>query len=109
MRHYCRNSDEKRMNMPQPKRGSSRAGLALLLGTLLVGSSVVSALAQTAAGTTPDDTNPCGPAGFNGQSNLVPAGFPTPTTATECLRPDGPPRDPGPLTWAQPGPYMSPA
>ena len=52
-------------------------------------------------------TNPCGATGFNGQSNLVPAGFPTPTTATECLKPDGPPHDPGPLTWAHPGPYIA--
>jgi len=47
--------------------------------------------------------------GFNGQSNLVPPGFPTPTTAGERLVPGGPPRDPGPLDWAHPGPYFPPA
>jgi hypothetical protein len=52
-------------------------------------------------------TNPCGRS-FVSQSNLVPAGFPTPTTATECLQPGGPPRDPGPLDWAHAGPYIAP-
>jgi hypothetical protein len=48
-------------------------------------------------------------AGFNGQSNLVPPGFPTPNTANERLVPGGPPRDPGPLDWARPGPYVAPS
>src|SRR5436309_4210076 len=48
------------------------------------------------------------PAGYPGQSNLVPAGQPTPTTAFERLSPGGPPRDPGDLAWAQPGPYIYP-
>ena len=46
--------------------------------------------------------------GFPGQSNLVPPGFPTPNSWNERLRPAGPARDPGPLTWAKPGPYMAP-
>jgi Domain of unknown function (DUF5010) len=54
----------------------------------------VAALAQTA------------PAGYPGQSNTVPEGLPTPETAFERLTPNGPPRDPGSLAWAQPGPYM---
>jgi hypothetical protein len=49
------------------------------------------------------------PAGYPGQSNLVPGGQPTPTTAFERLSPGGPPRDPGSLAWAQPGPYIGPA
>jgi hypothetical protein len=48
------------------------------------------------------------PTGFPGQSNLVPPGYPTPTTAFERLSPGGPPRDPGPLDWARPGPYIAP-
>jgi hypothetical protein len=48
------------------------------------------------------------PTGYPGQSNLVPPGMPTPTTAFERLTPGGPPRDPGSLAWAQPGPYMQP-
>src|SRR6185437_5637836 len=48
------------------------------------------------------------PTGYPGQSNLVPPGFPTPTTAYARLTPGGPPRDPGSLTWAQPGPYIAP-
>jgi hypothetical protein len=48
------------------------------------------------------------PAGYPGQSNLVPVGAPTPTTAFEQLSPGGPARDPGTLEWAQPGPYMQP-
>src|ERR1700731_1302214 len=48
------------------------------------------------------------PPGYPGQSNLVPEGMPTPTTAFERLSPGGPARDPGPLDWAQPGPYMQP-
>ncbi len=47
--------------------------------------------------------------GFNGQSNQVPDGFPTPTTAGERLVAGGPPRDPGTLAWARPGPYIGPA
>jgi hypothetical protein len=48
------------------------------------------------------------PANYPGQSNLVPAGFPTPETAFEKLAPGGPARDPGALAWAQPGPFISP-
>jgi hypothetical protein len=48
------------------------------------------------------------PAGYPGQSNLVPPGAPTPTTAFEQLAPGGPARDPGPPDWAIPGPYLSP-
>ena len=51
---------------------------------------------------------PQAPAGYPGQSNTVPDGFPTPTTAFERLTPNGPPRDPGSLDWARPGPYMGP-
>ncbi len=47
-------------------------------------------------------------AGFPGQSNLVPPGYPTPNTWNERLRPAGPARDPGPLDWARPGPYVAP-
>jgi hypothetical protein len=50
-----------------------------------------------------------GPAGFPGQSNTVPSGFPTPNTAFERLVPGGPARDPGPLEWARPGPYIASA
>src|SRR3954467_11476299 len=49
------------------------------------------------------------PTGYPGQSNLVPPGQPTPTTAFERLTPGGPTRDPGTLAWAQPGPYMQPS
>ena len=49
------------------------------------------------------------PPGYPGQSNLVPPGFPTPETAFERLMPGGPARDPGPLLWAQPGPYIAPS
>src|SRR6266699_2331539 len=59
-------------------------------------------LVATAQGTT------ASPASYPGQSNLVPVGMPTPTTAFERLSPGGPVRDPGPLDWAQPGPYMQP-
>src|SRR2546429_23076 len=48
------------------------------------------------------------PQGYPGQSNLVPLGMPTPTTAFERLSPGGPARDPGTLAWAQPGPYVQP-
>jgi hypothetical protein len=48
------------------------------------------------------------PAGYPGQSNLVPDGMPTPTTAYEKLSPGGPPRDPGPSDWAVAGPYIAP-
>src|SRR6185312_7867550 len=48
------------------------------------------------------------PAGYPGQSNLVPPGFPTPNTAYERLTPGGPARDPGSLAWARPGPYIAP-
>lgn len=47
-------------------------------------------------------------AGYPGQSNRVPAGYPTPNTADERLIPGGPARDPGSLTWARPGPYIAP-
>src|SRR5436305_15155079 len=49
------------------------------------------------------------PAGYPGQSNLVPPGMPTPTTAFERLAPGGPAREPGNLAWASPGPYLGPA
>jgi hypothetical protein len=49
-----------------------------------------------------------GPGGWPGQSNTVPRGFPSPTTHTERLTPGYPPRAPGSLTWARPGPYLSP-
>jgi len=48
------------------------------------------------------------PAGYPGQSNLVPPGFPTPTTAYERLAPGGPPHDPGSLAWAHPGSFIAP-
>jgi hypothetical protein len=48
------------------------------------------------------------PTGYPGQSNLVPVGMPTPTTAFERLAPGGPARDPGTLEWAQPGRFMLP-
>src|SRR5262245_16112846 len=48
------------------------------------------------------------PTGYPGQSNLVPAGGPTPTTAFEQLRPGGPARDPGDNAWAVRGPYILP-
>ncbi len=38
----------------------------------------------------------------------MPAGFPTPNTASERLAIGGPPRDPGSLAWARPGPYIAP-
>jgi hypothetical protein len=66
-----------------------------ILGALLVGSPIA-ALAQEA------------PQGFPGQSNLVPPGMPTPTTAFERLTPGGPTHDPEPFTWAHPGPYVLP-
>src|SRR5437763_15671169 len=49
------------------------------------------------------------PTGYPGQSNLVPPGMPTPTTAFERLSPGGPARDPGDLAWAVPGSYLGPA
>src|SRR5919197_1700230 len=48
------------------------------------------------------------PPSYPGQSNLVPDGMPTPTTAYERLSPGGPARDPGSLAWARPGPYIGP-
>jgi hypothetical protein len=48
------------------------------------------------------------PAGYPGQSNTVPDGFPTPETAFEQLMPGGAARDPGSLDWAHPGPYIQP-
>ncbi len=48
------------------------------------------------------------PAGYPGQSNTVPEGFPTPETAFERLTPGGLARDPGSLAWARPGPYIQP-
>src|SRR5919202_2645300 len=71
-------------------RAFARALVALLALPLVIG-------AQQAA-----------PAGYPGQSNTVPAGFPTPNTAYEPLQPGGPARDPGPLAWARPGPYIAP-
>jgi hypothetical protein len=50
-----------------------------------------------------------GPGGWPGQSRTVPRGYPTPTTHAERLTPGYPPRDPGPLDWARPGPYLAPA
>lgn len=50
-----------------------------------------------------------GPGGWPGQSNTVPGGYPTPTTHTTRLTPGYPPRDPGPLDWARPGPYLASA
>ena len=48
------------------------------------------------------------PSGYPGQSNTVPAGFPTPESAFERLTPGGAVRDPGSLQWAHPGPYIAP-
>src|SRR3954452_23617938 len=48
------------------------------------------------------------PASYPGQSNTVPVGFPTPETAFERLTPGGVARDPGPMLWARPGPYIAP-
>jgi hypothetical protein len=48
------------------------------------------------------------PAGYPGQSNTVPDGFPTPATVLERLMPGGPARDPGSLAWAHPGEYIPP-
>jgi hypothetical protein len=72
-----------------------RVVLFVILGALMVGLPIA-ALAQEA------------PQGFPGQSNLVPPGMPTPTTAFERLTPGGTTRDPEPFTWAHPGPYMLP-
>lgn len=47
--------------------------------------------------------------GYPGQSNLVPPGYPTPATASERLVSGGPPRHPGALVWARPGPYLGAA
>jgi hypothetical protein len=73
-----------------------------------VPSSTPAANARDATGAYGPATPPPTPSGFNGQSNLVPPGFPTPNTWNERLRPAGPARDPGSLTWARPGPYMPP-
>jgi hypothetical protein len=67
---------------------------------------LVAVLALPVAAAAQDE--PAAPPGYPGQSNLVPAGAPTPTTAFERLAPGGPARDPGPLAWAQPGPYLQP-
>jgi len=67
------------------------------------------ASAASASASPADLPAPAPTPGFNGQSNLVPAGFPTPTTAGERLVAGGPPRDPGPMDWAHPGPYFPPA
>jgi len=64
-------------------------------------------IAQSAPDPLSPANNPCG-GRFVSQSNLVPDGAPTPTTANECLKPGGPPHDPGPLDWAHPGPYIAP-
>ncbi len=74
----------------------------------------VVAVASLAAGATAVPGGPATPSpspassGYPGQSNLVPEGYPTPNTAFERLVPGGPARDPGPLDWARPGPYMAP-
>ena len=66
--------------------------------------------AATPASASPANTPAPSPTpGFNGQSDLVPTGYPTPTTAGQRLVAGGPPRDPGPLDWAHPGPYFPPA
>src|SRR5579859_2727878 len=71
---------------------------AVLLLVLIVALAVpLVALAQEAA-----------PAGYPGQSNTVPDGFPTPTTAFQRLMPGGPARDPRPFDWAIPGQYIEP-
>jgi hypothetical protein len=70
---------------------------ALLVSVMLLVGVPLVALAQEAA------------PGYPGQSNTVPPGMPTPTTAFERLAPGGPARDPGNLAWAQAGPYMSPS
>jgi Domain of unknown function (DUF5010) len=74
-----------------------RRALGLAAAGALVGALPRPALGQEAGAATP---------GWPGQSNLVPPGAPTPTTAFEQLTPGGPARDPGPLDWAQPGPYL---
>jgi len=48
------------------------------------------------------------PTSYPGQSNLVPPGAPTPTSAFERLTPGGSARDPSPFGWAQAGAYMLP-
>ncbi len=64
------------------------------------------------AAPTPDDSPPIAPASPS-VSVIVAPPFPprsSPTaTPREILRPNGPPRDPGPLDWAHPGPYLGPA
>jgi hypothetical protein len=81
-------------------RAWGRLGLGLVALLALLGLAPAATLGQQA-----DTSNP----GWPGQSNLVPDGFPTPTTAFERLAPGGPARDPGPLDWARPGPYIAPA
>ncbi|MBV9175239.1 MAG: DUF5010 domain-containing protein [Chloroflexi bacterium] len=72
-----------------------RRGLLMVVVLLAVLPWVVSAQEQ-----------PQAPAGYPGQSNTVPEGFPTPTTAFERLTPNDGPRDPGSLDWARPGEYI---
>src|SRR6266542_1850671 len=48
------------------------------------------------------------PTSYPGQSNLVPPGAPTPTSAFERLTPGGSARDPSPFGWAQAGAYILP-
>ena len=69
------------------------------------------ALGPSACPPTPERGSdpPPGPSGYPGQSNAVPAGYPTPTTWAERMRAGGAARDPGPLDWAKPGPYLAPS
>src|SRR5579859_1713039 len=86
-----------RCSIGYPPKVLRRIALLVALGLVIGLPFVASAQVDTAA-----------PAGYPGQSNLVPVGMPTPTTAFEKLSPGGPARDPGPLGWAVPGPYMQP-
>src|SRR5260221_3168943 len=86
---------------PPLRRESATLGLmrirGLVTGVLLLTMALpLVALAQEA------------PAGYPGQSNLVPAGMPTPTTPFERLPPGGPSPDSGRPAWGQPGPYPMP-
>src|SRR6266446_5117099 len=71
-------------------------GAAVVVLLVIVMAAPLMALAQEA------------PQGYPGQSNLVPAGLPTPETAFERLSAGGPARDPGALAWAVPGQYIAP-
>jgi hypothetical protein len=126
---------QRRRHNAEPKVNHLGAFAALMLAAVLAacGSSPSAAPRQRAAAAVqstasaasdpspapdPDSPSPTAPApaptaspaaGFNGQSAEVPPGFPTPNTAGERLVPGGPPRDPGALDWARPGPYFPPA